>query len=218
MWNYLAFLCGFLILLFCSCERLDGETVVEGKVVDRHTGDAIPNATVVVHSGKISNGFTGGAYNTFEFEKQADNKGNFAFRFEGKGDRNYVLRAFKDPGYYTAFDDAAYLEEGRNNKKLKIKMQAPAWVRVKLVNTPPKDVVQVFYMQGFSDMINGEQGSIFYRLHRDTIFVRMVMGNRETTFLVDIDTVGNSQVENMIRLNPLAYFPALDTTNLVIHY
>jgi hypothetical protein len=201
-------------IVLSSCERLDGETVVEGKVVDRHTGEAIPNAIVVVHSGKNSSGNAGAAYNTFEFEKQADEKGNFAFRFEGEGDRRYVLQAYKTPGYFTAWDDAASLEEGRNNKKLKIKMQAPAWVRVKFINVPPKDLVARLHLSSYSDMLDGKDYTTLPNFKSDTMFVRKVLGNREWIFLCEIGDL-NGQ---LTRSNPSAYFPALDTTDLVIQY
>jgi hypothetical protein len=206
------FLLGCLCLAFSSCKRLDGETLVEGQVVDRHTGEAIPNARLVMFS-RISRS-SGGAYNTIEFERLTDSKGNFSFKFESDGSKSYVLRAFKDPGYYTIWDEAAHLDEGRNNKRLKLKMQAPAWVRVKLVNVPPKDIVARLHLRGFSDLINGQDYVTFYSFNRDTTFVRMIPGNVERLFVFSIRDIAGNTIET----NPSAYFPALDTTDLIIHY
>ena len=147
-------ICLLLLTCICSCKRLDGETLVEGQVVDRHTGDPIPDATLVMFSGKKSS--SSAAYNTVEFEKQTDSNGKFEFKFDSDGSKTYVLRAFKDPGYYTAWDDAAYLDEGRNNKKIKLKTQAPAWVKVKLVNVSPLDIVERLHIQSFLDMVDGK--------------------------------------------------------------
>ena len=201
------------LLAGSSCTKDDdGDTVVEGQVVDRHTGAPVPNATVTVYSSDGSS--AGGAYNGREFDKQADGNGNFSFSFAASSKKDYALRAFKDPGYYTAWTDAAYLSNNGSNKKLKVKMQAPAWVRVKLINKPPLDPISNFYIQSFSEMIAGQDYIDIYDIKGDTSFVRLIQGNTQRTFLSEIKNMDGST----IRSNPSAYFPALDTTDLVITY
>lgn len=205
----------FLLLLFLlnsSCKRLDGETIVEGKVVDRNTGAHVPNARLVLFS---SDGRSvGGAYNTVELEKQADGDGNFSFSFNGKSSKNYALRAFTDLGHFTEWTEAAYLEEGRNNKKLKLKVHSPAWVKVKLVNVPPKNQIAQFHIQGFQSDSKGSSSVTLNFLQEDTTFIRVVMGNRENGFLYIIKEMNAS--EN--NFNIYKFSPALDTTELIINY
>lgn len=83
MRNNYTLICGFIFLFFCSGCRLDGETLVEGQIVDQHTGQPIGNGYVVVYSDN-SNGYSGSyGYLT---EGKTDAGGRFGFTFEGSGD------------------------------------------------------------------------------------------------------------------------------------
>ena len=202
---------GLLVLGGTSCSRSDsGTTVVEGQVVDLHTGQPVADAAVTVYSRRKE----GSAYNGVEFDKQTDGNGKFSFSFEAESGKSYAALGHKAPGYYTPWTDAAYLHSGQSNKKLKLKMQAPAWVRVKLVNVPPMDTIRSFYIQSFSDMIDGQVSATLLNINHDTSFIRMVEGNMQNTFLCNIiETNGNDKL-----FNPTSYFPALDTTDLIISY
>jgi hypothetical protein len=200
-----------LALSNTSCNPLDGTTMVEGQVVDKYSGQGISNATVGVYSAGSS---SMGGFSHKELEKQADSKGNFSFSFESEDERDYVLIASEENSYASNNADPLFLKEDRNNKKLKLKMEPYAWVRVKFVNTPPKDMVAELFLQSYLDQINGENYTAINYATRDTVFVRKVQGNKEHQFLYLIrDLAGNSS-----KTNPTLYFPALDTTDLILNY
>jgi hypothetical protein len=193
-----------IILLFCAGCRIDGETLVEGQIVDRDTGDAVKT------KGKVAVFDAGGGYK-FLFEKETDANGKFAFIFETDGD--CILRGFTQQGYSTTWSDGEELKEGRNNKNLKVKMRAPAWVKYKLVNQPPLDTVSKLYVSGFNTDINGQQYVNFYNLSSDTSLIKEISANEERSI-----TWYYYEKGIMIKEAKKIIFPPLDTVEVVINY
>lgn len=193
-----------VMLVFGACKRLDGETVVEGQLIDKSTGNAVKS------KGKVAVYNAGKGY-SFLFEKETDDNGKFSFRFEGEGD--YVLRGYTRQGYYTNWSDAVELKEGHNNKYLKVKMLAPAWVKFRLVNQPPLDTVPVIHIQNFNTDENGQFSISLYNQSKDTSFVKGVTGNESRTIVWYFYRLSGPET-----IRREFYFPSLDTTEVVILY
>ena len=123
-----------LALVLGACQGYEGPTTASGIVVDRHTGQPVPNATVQVtgiNSGLGAGGTSSG--NTFP----ADAQGRFSLSFEASRDRNYTLLAYTASGYASGYGDAPLLTAGRKNDNLLVKTAAPAWVKITCVDDPP---------------------------------------------------------------------------------
>ena len=123
-----------LALALGACQGYEGPTTASGIVVDRHTGQPVPNATVQVtgiNSGLGAGGTSSG--NTFP----ADAQGRFSLSFEASRDRNYTLLAYTASGYASGYGDAPLLNAGRKNDNLLVKTAAPAWVKINCVDDPP---------------------------------------------------------------------------------
>ena len=121
-------------LVSTGCQSYEGPTTASGIVVDRHTGQPIPNATVQVtgiNSGLGTGGTSQG--NTF----LADAQGRFSLSFEASRDRNYTLLAYTASGYASGYGDAPLLTAGRKNDNLLVKTAAPAWVKITCIDDPP---------------------------------------------------------------------------------
>jgi hypothetical protein len=159
----------FLLPLLFSCKRPDGDTLIEGQVVDKITGQPVPNSTLSLYrstgsSSTLTSGFT------LEKEYPTDGSGKFGFQYEGSKGESYYLRAWDNQGAETIWDDMVPVEEGRNNKKLKVKLLAPCWVKVNIVDVPPKDSLSYLIVSGFT-LDNGLQSMEFYNLNYSTTFV-----------------------------------------------
>jgi hypothetical protein len=204
MRNLFILLCAALGFAFTSCKRLDGETVVEGQLIDRDTGQAVKS------KGKIAVFAASSGYR-FLFEKETDTNGKFAFRFEAEDD--CILRGFTDQGYSTTWSDGVELKEGHNNKNLKVKMRAPAWVKFKLINQPPLDTVPVIYIQGFNSDQYGNFSAAIYKLSQDTSFTKEISANETRTI-----TWYFSRNVGMERYEKDLIFPPLDTVEVVIPF
>jgi len=129
--------CSLLILLtpvLAGCQGYEGPTTASGQVVDRHTGQPVPNATVQVTG--IASGLGAGGTsqgNTFP----ADAQGRFSLSFEASANRNYTLLAYTASGYASGYGDAPLLNAGRKNDNVIVKTAAPAWVKINCVDDPP---------------------------------------------------------------------------------
>ncbi len=195
----------FVGLAISSCKRLDGETVVEGQVVDGHTGEPIPNAIVGVYV-NTSNAMWGGY--TKDFEKQADEKGNFSFRFEGDGSKEYQLRASTSKGGSPFPNETVYLRQGRNNKNLKLKLQSPAWLKVKFINQLPKDTIWIYFTSFEVRDYN------IHMLTRDTTVIGLFSGNETRQVQWEYISSKGQKVKESKQI----YFPNSDTVSLEINY
>ena len=200
----------FLILgfaLVAGCKRLDGDTVCEGTVVDRATQARIADATVGVYVKGSSGGGLGGGY-VLKETHTADGAGNFAFQINDN-ESQLLLRAFTDQGYETIWQEALYLRAGRNNKKLVLKAQAPAWVRVRFRDQLPLDSAFVRVWGSI------DEGPGFYSwLARDTSIVYRAPGNYTSIINWEVNVIHTGLRKGSQTL----FVPGLDTVAVEVNY
>ena len=152
-----------LSLAFAGCQGYEGPTTASGQVVDRHTGQPVPNATVQVtgiNSGLGAGGTSQG--NTFP----ADAQGRFSLSFEASANRNYTLMAYTASGYASGYGDAPLLTAGRKNDNVIVKTAAPAWVKINCVDDLPLSKVGLTtagYAGSSEDQIVGPGNFLFVR-------------------------------------------------------
>ena len=196
------------LALFSTCKRLDHDTLCEGTVVDRHTGTRVPNATIEVYqaSGGLG-GSLGGGFGLRETH-QADANGDFAFQINDDSE-DLRLKASTPQGHQTRWDEAPYLRGGRNNKKLQLRVQAPAWLRVRVLDVPPLSPAASISFGGTLPIPTGfalsESGD-------DTV-VLSLDGNTETTLYWKL--IGGFVYETG---DLKVYCAGVDTTDLQITY
>ena len=193
------------LALFSTCKRLDHDTLCEGTVVDRNTGTRVANATIEVYqaSGGLG-GSLGGGFGLRETH-QADANGDFAFQINDDSE-DLRLKASTPQGHQTRWDEAPYLRGGRNNKKLQLQVQAPAWLRVRVLDVPPLN-------QASNISFGGDAPSEGFRLFdSDETVVLKLNGNQETyvywTINGGVYQTGSQTI----------FCPGLDTTDLQITY
>lgn len=194
-----------LLLSLTTCKRLDGDTLCEGTVVDRHTNARVPNATVSVMEAGQSGGL-GGGY-VLKEEHQADAQGNFAFQLADDGN-DMTLMAHTSQGYHTRFMDAPKLRGGKNNKKIALKAQAPAWLRVRFRDQLPLD-------SGFITVAGSLEGGGFHSwAHPDTSIVYRAQANTNTLVYWQINVLHLGLRDGRQDV----YTPGLDTTTVEVVY
>lgn len=154
--------------LLSGCQGTDpvtGMTTVEGQVVESQSKRPVAGATVqVYHAAR------GGGYVPVGAGYPADATGHFAFSFEATEQYGYLVLASAPPGYFTDFGAAPSLTAGRGNAGLLIPVLAPAWVKLRLVDEPPKSRV-VIHVQGYT----GSGETLTYP--RDTVLTRPILAN-----------------------------------------
>ncbi len=196
------------LLTLTTCKRLDGDTLCEGTVVDRHTSARIANATVGVYVEGSSGGGLGGGY-VLKEEHQADASGNFAFQISDDA-KSMLLLASNSQGYYTIYQEGIYLLGGKNNKKLVLKAQAPAWLRVHIIDQAPRDTAVI----GFGGSLPSTGTGV---ISGDTTLIIPVQGNTSQYAHWRID-YGNRYSYPPVFGNQDIYCPGLDTTSLQVTY
>lgn len=150
------------IISLCGCgeNSIEGTTLVEGQVVERQGRQPVSGAKIQVYQASSA-----GGYSAIGDPYQADVSGHFSFHFEAERRAEYLLKASASPGYITDWGEAPNLTGGRKNKGLVIPVLAPAWVRLQLVDVPPKNRILMF-TTGYG----GSGDQLYYP--RDTTFIR----------------------------------------------
>lgn len=160
----------------------------------------VPSATVQLYHKQ------NGGYQTVGNRIPADAQGHFSFSFEATSTTGYFLTAIAAPGYFTPEQNAPYLIAGRANKNVVIAVLAPAWVRLQLVDEPPKSQVVI--------TTNGYEGAghTFY-YPRDTVVTRPLISNFKYAITWWIDDQGHSSTNSIyVQAN------ALDTATIRIPF
>lgn len=153
---------GIAFLAVSSCKRNDGPTVVEGQVVERISGKAVPDAYVQLY--QPGKGFSSG-YSKVGDPYKTDGNGKFSFTYDAETESSYLLMGYSQKGHHTDWQEAPNLRSGGKNKDVKVKVHAPAWLKIKLTDELPKSRVWI-RVGGF----NGQ--SAFLTLPSDTVFYR----------------------------------------------
>ena len=190
------------LLLLGSCAKDSGSTLVEGQVVDSQSGQPVGDVTVQVERAGQGGGFTatGPSYPT-------DAQGRFSFRFEAQAQPTYIVRASSPLGYFTDWIKAPELKAGRKNQNLRVPVLAPAWVRLQLVDEPPKSRVTI--------AITGYEGSgTQLNFPRDTTFIRPVFAGLTKEIYWLIRDENGKPTEASQKINP----SALDTVTVRIPF
>ena len=185
----------------CNDDPTTGPTQVEGVVVQRQSRKPVGNGTVQVWlAGK------GGGYGPVGGPQPCDAQGRFSFAFDATSEAGYVLKAQAPPGYLTDWADAPALTAGRKNTGLTVPVLAPAWVRLILVDEPPKTNAMV-YLSGYDG-----PGDVLNR-PRDTTLIRPVLAAFQRKIIWGINETGViKQYSQDVKLT------ALDTVTVRIRF
>jgi hypothetical protein len=160
-----------------GCSNTDGTTgltQVSGQVLTYRGRQPVPGAVVEVVDAH------GGGNTAIGVETVADSAGRFSLRFEAKKESGYALMAYTDIGHYTPSALAELVTSGRRNTDLVVPVNAPAWVRIHVVDELPRNQV-IFFMQRYGG--GGNPGGQSDRLvfPRDTFLVRSLLAEDPTS-------------------------------------
>jgi len=188
----LLILCSFSLLTSCQ-DPTTGITQVEGKVINNYNGQGVTGSSVQVYHAS-----SGGGYVQVGTSYPTDAQGQFSFQFDADSKSGYLVKATAPPGYSTDWAVAPSLTAGRKNTGLVIPMMAPAWVRLQIVDAPPKNRVSMHISgyEGPGDRLN---------YPRDTTLIRpMVAGYATKIIWVIEDEKGYpTQYSKDVKLAPL---------------
>jgi hypothetical protein len=161
-----------LLSLLTSCQDpTTGITQVEGKVINKYNGQRVAGSSVQVYHASSGGGYVqvGPAYPT-------DAQGQFSFQFDATSKSGYLVKAYTPLGHFTDWAVAPSLTAGRKHTGLVIPMMAPAWVRLQIVDAPPKNRVSMHISgyEGPGDQLN---------YPRDTTLLRPMVAGFATTII-----------------------------------
>ena len=123
----------------------------------------------------------GAAYAPLGAAHVTDAQGRFAFDFNAEARHEYVLRAANAGlGYYTDWSQAPTVRGGKKNVGVQLPVAAPAWVRLDLVDEPPRSRVYMT-LWGW-----GGGGLILYYPRDTTFVVPYLAGSTQEMVLWDI--------------------------------
>jgi hypothetical protein len=192
-----------LAFSFMGCKnQLDGTTTVKGTVVEEGSTRRIPNAEVLLIKQKRESATAMGRQTVMHVN--ADEKGDFSFSFEADGDYYYTAEAKAE--YYFDGGEGGSIKSGVPNKNVEIRLKPKGYIRLLLVNEPPKDTLQSFstaYVPG---------GLRINNLFSDTtIYMFGLQGKDVFTYWLQRN---GQEVQNQINIE---LFP-LDTTEVAVKY
>lgn len=189
------------LLTGCKSDPTTGTTQIEGQVVESQSRQPVGKATVQVYLAGKAGGYgpVGNAY-------PCDATGHFSFDFDAQSKYGYILKAQAPPGYITDWNAAPNLTAGRKNTGLVVPVLAPAWVRLVLVDEPPKSRV-IISTQGYE----GSGDLLSYP--RDTTFIRPTFAGFKTSIAWFINEQGQNR-QSYQEIQP----HALDTVTVRIPF
>ncbi|RPD43891.1 carboxypeptidase regulatory-like domain-containing protein [Hymenobacter sediminis] len=189
----------------CSLFEESGKTTVEGQVVDSATGQAVANAQVCLFANH--RGGSSASYNPAGDWRPTDGEGKFSFSFEAEENNAYILRASSSRGD-TEFQSAPRINGGRKNKGVQVPVAAMAWVRIHLLDVPPRtDAVNV--------AVWGFQDSFTLQPPLDTVIYRLVKASPNQLVLWQIN---GSRTEPATPHQVSSGVAGLDTMRVDIRY
>ncbi|NVO86090.1 hypothetical protein [Hymenobacter terrestris] len=196
-------------LLLSSCAK-EGPTLVAGLVVDKDTGQPVPQAEVQVHAFSSGSSGGGGGYGpALGGPYLADAQGQFSFSFEASKGKSYRLDAYGPLGHFSV-DQGVEVDNGQANRNLRIPVQAPGWVRVRIIDEPPTIGEGVLIVAGY---VNSDTYSL--PLGRDETYVRYMGAHIPSRVFWTIkDYVQKTVVEGHQDLT----IPSLDTVTVTIRF
>ncbi|WP_460675803.1 hypothetical protein [Hymenobacter coalescens] len=197
---------GPLAALLAGCSYVvdpKGETRVEGRAVVEATGQPVPFPELrLVRAGR---GAVGGSRLPDVFH--GDAQGRFSFRFQGEEGQRYDLQATAPPGYLALVQPE--VRGGRRNRDLRPSCVAPAWVRIRLLDEPPRTLAMVGVTGYLSGQLDRE-----IRYPRDTTYVRQLAAFEPNTITCFIYVNGVEQPRQRQSFTPAL----LDTVNVTFRF
>jgi hypothetical protein len=153
-----------LLAVGCSEREESGLTRVRGQVVLANSNTPVPRPPQVQVWAQATGGMVAGAYTPLGAPYATDAQGQFDFSFPAERGQDYILRAAEGGlGYYTDWALVRALRKGEENL-VRVPVYAPAWVRLDLVDEPPRSRVWM-YFSGFGG------GGLTVPYPRDTTLV-----------------------------------------------
>lgn len=118
---------------------------ISGQVVDRHTAQSVAGATVQLYAQSGSELAVGG-YGTTGKIYAADAQGRFSFDAVLPKGAHFLLLAQAPPAYHTLWGEAPVLSRRHPREGLRVPVQAPAYLRLHLLDDPPasRAIIRVY--------------------------------------------------------------------------
>ena len=207
--NRLIVIISFLVLIISeySCKKVlygEGNTRVKGQVVDKFSGEPIPDAWVELLAGADGSWYAPGIIDSFP----TDHEGKFDFTFNAERKVNYSVRGSYYELYENYVDLEVDLKDGWSNKNLELELHPWGWVKVNFINVPPIDTVSYLGCSSFAD-----QPAIITNAINDTFQIGRRTGNIKGDFPCFIIT-GSSQdvITHSVHVIPH------DTVDIFVNY
>lgn len=198
-----------IILILFSCSKDGGNIKAEGTVVDKTTGNPVPEAMVYLRQIGRNLSLAGGMGGSTIASQKADANGKFSFVFDANyKDNIYEVQAVKENYYDDSNNEASVPSSGATD--LKVPLQPYAYLKIHVINANPKD--QFDYIS-VNNSFSGGGGGPFVGKTIDSFAIGNVMGNRINTIVWfvkrnDLETIHKDSI----------YCPAFDTTLYEIKY
>ncbi|UOQ53948.1 hypothetical protein [Hymenobacter cellulosivorans] len=118
---------------------------VSGQVVDRHTAQPVAGATVQLYA-QAGSGLAVGGYGSTGKTHAADAQGRFSFDAVLPKRAHFLLLAQAPPAYHTLWSEAPVLSRRHPREGLRVPVQAPAYLRLHLLDDPPSSraIIRVY--------------------------------------------------------------------------
>ena len=199
----------FIVVSSCKKDNLQ-QTTASGTVIDATTQQPIPNAEVWLLAAERTfslGSFSGGSAID---SKITDAEGKFNFSFEASDDYMYNLYT-KTPRYLDyGVSSLTSVNRGKKNK-LTLELHPEAFLKAHIKRITPSGP---FLYIGLLNPSDGRQVAFNMNYVDTTVIIPRLRGN--TNYKVEWEDQDKST--NFTRFSKNVYFPAHDTTTVLIEY
>lgn len=121
-----------ICLTGCKKCKKDSHTVVSGLILDKVTGNRVPNATVFL--GIVESG-VGGVSASTEAQTTSDAAGRYSFDFTASKGKDYAIIAKADKYFETESVSEYQIREGEKNESFHIFLKPKATIKIHVKKT-----------------------------------------------------------------------------------
>lgn len=200
-----------ILVLFVACKKdndsSNGPQIISGKVLDANSGIGISKATVELYENSNS------AFGVISAKKIntliTDNYGSYTLNFNARSGYSYYLNAY-NARYYGQTDLKSFTPPVAPF----LSLLPVAYVRLKLINTPPKHVADTLVILGV-----GDAEFYFRNFSKDTVIKKYkgeamaISGSKYYTIAWNYHDQANIE-PFIIKFNPIPF----DTVTVNINY
>lgn len=202
-----------ICLTGCKKCKKDSHTVVSGLILDKVTGNRVPNATVFL--GIVESG-VGGVSASTEAQTTSDAAGRYSFDFTASKGKDYAIIAKADKYFETESVSEYQIREGEKNESFHIFLKPKATIKIHVKKTDMTYDSLVF-SSSFGAGTGTLKAAFGKNVDTNLFYLNQIGGLNKYIYIYIEKFTGQTLISGTSYTNAV-YFIPVDTTYINLNY